>query len=164
MLRRCLVLLAVVGLLAGCASSDPLSANIAADAWQGRPFKLSGFLSVEDGLREARFNFEGALSVGITDKRITSALQCVTGVMDGLNIQMDPNTPSTLPTFIPKRGTALGQGSILLIRTVQAQALTGSGGIAVPAGCDAQIGQMVLDVARANANALPGGGLLPKLR
>jgi hypothetical protein len=150
-------LIAIV--LTGCATGAPISGNPAQDAFANRPVKLSGALSIEDGLKEMAFNLDSAITVqAIPADDPLSA--CVKGIMKDLGIG---DVKDVAPSFVPKEDTLLGRGSVLYIRAQQAQRMAGAG-TKLPISCEASIGKIVIDVARANAKSMPGGGLLPALR
>ena len=155
-------------LLAGCtqAVQQPISANPGQDAvsvLEKAKADLGiqpGPLDIGTGLQEAAFNLDGAVAVGITDARIVAAQGCVHGVLGQLGLETGQ---APAPSFVPKTSTVLGRGAVLFIRAVQAAGIQGQG-VQVPQGCQAIIGQFVLDAAAQGKNSFPGGSLVPALR
>lgn len=121
--------------------------------------RAGGALDIDEGFREAKFNLEEAVKIEVLAPD-DPALACVTGVMKGLGIDQPEGT---VKSFDPKTDKLLGKASVLYINVQQAQKLAGSG-VRVPTGCEALIGKMLLDFARAGVKSQPGGGLLPALR
>src|SRR6266850_1007499 len=112
-------------LLGGCASATPISANPLQDVKPALANLLpGGALSIDAGLKEAAYNFDGAVSVGIKDPRILEAQACVHGVMKQLGLEADQ---VSAPSFVPQTKTVIGVGAVLFIRAIQAAGATGQG-------------------------------------
>lgn len=151
----CLSLVAYA--LSGCASV-PISANPIQDIVAMTP-KLTGPLSISDGLKEAAFNLDNAVLVGALDAT-DPAPGCVHDAMRALGL--DPLV-KPLPSFVPETSTLMGEGSVAYIRAKQTQRLQGAG-VNVSVNCKAFIGEIVLAAGRGAAKIQPGGGLLVPLR
>ena len=145
--------------LAGCASQAPITATPLSDGRIGFLPNLHTPSSIEDGLKEAAANLDGAVKVGalLPDD---PAPKCLHAVMADLGLG-----PSDLkaPSFTPSTDTVLGKGAVAYIRARQAQRAAGAGQ-ALPASCKELVGQFVIDAGRAGVKGLPGGGMLPVLR
>src|SRR6266404_6682458 len=97
------VILPLLALLATACSTvqTPISANPAQDvqplvekvkADLGiQPGPASQFFSIADGIKEAKFNLDSAVRVGITNPRILAAQSCINGVAKQFGL--DGSTP-----------------------------------------------------------------------
>lgn len=137
--------------------------------------------TIVTGLQNAAFNFDTAMAIGAlpgTDP----ASSCVHGVLKqlGADVMITPPGPNQPPTivpvalpnggsvnsFTPKVSDLISSGSVVYILVQQAKAIQAGGGVAVPTGCAAIIGQIVMDAAKTGLQAGAGvltGGLLPPL-
>lgn len=178
-MRRLLPIALAGCLLAACSSPPPISSNpvVTATNQVNAIVPLAGANNlVVTGLQNAAFNLDNAMAIGAlpgTDP----ASACVHGVLKqlGADVTVTPTgvTPVALPSggtatsFTPKVSDLISGGSVAYILFQQAKQVQ-AGGIAVPTGCAAIVGQIVIDGAKTGINAgvgvLTGGLTAPLLQ
>lgn len=123
-------------------------AGCAGDTVSPLPIDPSGVVARD--LKAAADNLQRAVDAGIL-KADDPAPQCLASVV--ADLQLDGSAEG----FTPQRAGLISVGSILYIRHQQARELAK---FQLPAACDAIVGRLVIDSAKAGARAVPGAGLL----
>jgi hypothetical protein len=159
------LLIVLLALTAGCA--QPVSTNVVRDVASG-----PGGDVIIRGLQNAAYNLDSAVKIGALPAG-DPAPACVHDVLQklGADCRLDPSAeggtacvvtdPSSV--FTPRVSDLISAGSVAYIRIQQLKVAAG-GGIKVATSCEAIIGQLLIDQARAAGQVLPGGGLLRILR
>jgi hypothetical protein len=158
---RILVLAAALLALAGCATPPPISSNpvqTAANAVAATP--LGG--TVVQGLKDAEFNLDSAISIGVLDKT-DPADACVHSSLVAIGQESGQTPPVPVQTFTPKVSDLISAGSVAYILAHQAKQVAAAGGLALPPSCEQIVGEFVLKGVNAPANAVISGviGALP---
>lgn len=154
--------------LGACADTNPgpISANPIQDTQAHLSQVGAGQLGgvIQQGLLDAEFNLDQAIIVGALPKD-DPADACLHGALTQIGIEPKPDgtagTPA--PSFTPRESDLISRGSVLYIRAQQAKALAGGGGLTVPVGCEAIIGRIMLDAAKAGGSLLPGGSIISNI-
>lgn len=165
---RGFAILALALLCAACASPPPISSNplqdIRAAAAPLAPSSgpsLTG--TITQGLQDASFNLDNAVTVGALDAQ-DAAPACLHSALKQLGI--DPTSPTPdAASFTPKVSDLISAASVAYIRARQAEKLAGTG-VTVDVSCKALIGQIVLDGGKAAgqvAQFVPGVSALKQL-
>jgi hypothetical protein len=160
-----LILVVAAGALSACQSPGTISAglpqDIAAAVPESGPAGIKG--TVTQGLVDTAWNLDEAIAVGALDRN-DPAPGCLDAVLGDLGIGKSAGLP--LPSFTPKVSDLISGGSVLYIRAQQAKRLAG-GGIELQIPCQALVGKLVIDAAKAGINAgaslVPGAGLLQRV-
>lgn len=128
----------LVLLLCGCAQPPAISTSplggIPADSM------------IAVGLKDAAFNLDSAVAIGVLPADDPAA-SCIHGVMKDAGLE--GNAPGT-QSFTPRVSDIISAGSVAYIEAQKLKAL-GGGAKAVPVGCDALVGRIVIDAARLGA-------------
>ena len=160
---KTLIVMLGIATLAACANPAPISTNPAADVIStlksiGGP--STGVDPVTQGLIDAAFNLDSAQKIGILDAN-DAMPPCVHSVLTDLGINPDGTVTPNTNQFTPRISDLIGAGSVLYIRTKQAQKLQASG-LQTSIACDALLGQIVRAAAKAGikiGGSLASGGL-----
>lgn len=145
------VAFSVALLASGCSSPQVISNNPLG--------QLPGAGTVQTGLVNAAFNLNSAIKIGVLPATDPAAA-CINQTLTLLGI--DPTTGQPVAgasTFTPKVTDLISLGSVAYILAQQALPLA-NGGLQVPAQCEALIGKLVVDAARAQASALNAAGAI----
>ena len=165
---RLLAACGTLALLAACSNPAPISSNpvttVTNIVSQANPGAGASAQAIQTQLLNAEWNLDQAVTIGILTAT-DPVDQCVHQVNTQLGIE--PVAPGgTAPTpaaqFTPRMTGLLDSGAVAYILAQQAQKLTG-GGITVPTGCKAIIGDLVIKGGTGAIKLLPGGSLLPTL-
>jgi hypothetical protein len=106
---------------------------------------------IANGLRDAAFNLRSAAELGIL-KPDDAALACVNDVVKDAGLEGE--APKS---FSPHVSDLISAASVAYIEAKRIQALRGT---TLPQGCEAVIGRLVIDGAKAGVKLAPGTGLL----
>ena len=166
--RRTIITTAALLSVAACSNPAPISSNPATTATNivsnVIPGAASGQQAIQTQLLNAEWNLDQAVTIGILTTT-DPVDQCVHQVNTQLGIEPVPSGGTVPPApaqFTPRMTGLLDSGAVAYILAQQARA-AGQGGITVPTGCKAVIGDLVLKGAAGGIKLLPGGGLLPTL-
>lgn len=127
---------AAIGLLAACA---PLNTPITATG-------TTTPSSFAQGIADANFNLQGAISVGALPANDKLAA-CVAAL-----VPPAPAAGTTVKSFVPKTGSLEADAAILYIRSQQAQAQVAAG--LDNASCDALVGHFIIQTVQSGASIL----------
>lgn len=160
-LIACLLLPLAAVALASCATPPTISSNpvqTAANAVAATP--LGG--TVVQGLKDAEFNLDSAISIGVLDKT-DPADACVHSSLIAIGQESGQTPPAPVQTFVPKVSDLISAGSVAYIIAHQAKQVAASGGLTLPPSCEQIVGEFVLKGVNAPANAVISGviGAIP---
>lgn len=149
-----IAVLAMLALLAGCATNEISNSTLGV--------KLAPESQIATGLKDAAFNLDSAIAIGVL-KSDDRAAACVHGVMLDAGLEGDA---STAQSFAPRVSDLISASSVAYIEAQRLKALQGMN-LQMPQGCEAVIGRIVIDGAKASAklapSLMPGGSVLQLL-
>lgn len=163
-MRTALIAAALVA-LAGCSNPAPISSNPVTTTTNiiGNilPGANSAKADISTQLVNAEYNLDQGVAIGVLQSG-----DPVDACLHQVNTQLGIEPGSTAPpaaSFTPRMTGLIDSGAAAYILAQQANSAK-NGGIAVPPGCKAVIGDLVLKGAAGAINLVPGGGILPVLK
>ncbi len=147
--------------LAACSNPAPISSNPATTVTNivANVTGTQGSKDIQTQLINAQWNLDQAKALV---PPILAADDPVDACVTQINVQIAAGS-SPSGSFTPRTTGLIDTGSAAYILAQQALKAK-NGGLAVPVGCKAVIGDMVLKGASGGIQLLPGGGLLPTLQ
>lgn len=129
--------------LSGCEAPQPISSA---------PLGLPADSLVATGLKNAAFNLDQAIAIGVLRKDDPAAA-CVHGVLKDAGLDGDGTAPA-VQSFQPRVTDLVSAGSVAYIDAQRLKAVSGMLGT-IPGGCEALVGRIMIDGLKAGARVMP---------